>query len=123
MNKHLLKLTKALTMYLPMLFCFFTVIDTICMMCGVELNVFNYLGGYSILIVIYLLVNSFTFRYCLYHRIPIYYMCFMMVLNTLEYYFEIFGITYEYVFYFSTGTMIILYSFLKYRDNIKLKNK
>lgn len=122
MNKTLFQLTKALTFYIPVLFCLATFIDTTLCFLNIDVNFLHYLFGYSLSVLLYCLVNSFTFKQCVHHRIPIYYSLSVFIFNTIQYYLEpVEDITYCYVFYIGTGATILLYSYLKYKDNKKVK--
>lgn len=41
-----------------------------------ELPIFSFVGGLSILPMLFLYLSSFVFRFCIYHRLPLYY-CFI----------------------------------------------
>ena len=53
---------------------------------GIDIIIFSLLGGISILPIIFILVSSFVFKFCIYHRIPIYYIIVSDILNYYDYY-------------------------------------
>lgn len=52
-------------------------------------EIFSVIGGLSILTWIFLYVSSFVFKFCIYHRLPLYY---ILVSDILAYYDNIIGI-------------------------------
>ena len=71
--------------YLPYVISLLYMINTILYLFGIDLVIFSILGGMSILPMIYFISVSFTFRYCLYHRLPLYYVILNDSINWLEY--------------------------------------
>ena len=52
-------------------------------------EIFSVIGGQSILTWIFLYVSSFVFKFCIYHRLPLYY---ILISDILAYYDNIIGI-------------------------------
>jgi predicted lysophospholipase L1 biosynthesis ABC-type transport system permease subunit len=71
--------------YLPYIISLLYMVDTLLYLFGVDLVIFSILGGMSILPMIYFISVSFTFGYCLYHRLPLYYVILNDSINWLEY--------------------------------------
>ena len=71
--------------YLPYVISLLYMVNTILYLFGIDLVIFSILGGMSILPMIYFISVSFTFRYCLYHRLPLYYVILNDSINWLEY--------------------------------------
>ncbi len=57
---------------------------------NIELPIFSYIGGLSLLPWLFLYLSSFVFRFCLYHRLPLYY---VLVSDGISYYDLWIGIT------------------------------
>ena len=71
--------------YLPYVISLLYMVNTLLYLFGIDLVVFSILGGMSILPMIYFISVSFTFKYCLYHRLPLYYVILNDSINWLEY--------------------------------------
>lgn len=71
--------------YLPYVISLLYMVNTLLYLFGVDLAIFSILGGMSILPMIYFISVSFTFKYCLYHRLPLYYVILNDSINWLEY--------------------------------------
>lgn len=71
--------------YLPYVISLLYMVNTILYLFGIDLVVFSILGGMSILPMIYFTSVSFTFGYCSYHRLPLYYVILNDSINWLEY--------------------------------------
>jgi predicted lysophospholipase L1 biosynthesis ABC-type transport system permease subunit len=71
--------------YLPYVISLLYMVNTILYLFGIDLVIFSILGGMSILPMIYFISVSFTFGYCLYHRLPLYYVILNDSINWLEY--------------------------------------
>lgn len=71
--------------YLPYVISLLYMVNTILYLFGIDLVIFSILGGMSILPMIYFISVSFTFSYCLYHRLPLYYVILNDSINWLEY--------------------------------------
>jgi predicted lysophospholipase L1 biosynthesis ABC-type transport system permease subunit len=71
--------------YLPYVISLLYMVNTLLYLFGIDLVIFSILGGMSILPMIYFISVSFTFGYCLYHRLPLYYVILNDSINWLEY--------------------------------------
>lgn len=71
--------------YLPYVISLLYMVNTLLYLFGIDLAIFSILGGMSILPMIYFISVSFTFKYCLYHRLPLYYVILNDSINWLEY--------------------------------------
>ena len=80
MNKTLYKLFLIILKYLPHLVGTLYFIYAILSM-YLDAHIMNYIINLSILPLFYILVSSFVFRFCIVHRIPIYYIVIMNILN------------------------------------------
>jgi hypothetical protein len=80
MNKTLYKLFLIILKYLPHLVGTLYFIYAILSM-YLDAHIMNYIINLSILPLFYILASSFVFRFCTVHRIPIYYILIMNILN------------------------------------------
>ena len=56
---------------------------------GIDCTILSLIGGTSILTILFLLISSVTFRFCIYHRLPIYY---IIISDVISYYDILVGI-------------------------------
>lgn len=73
---------------LPILLAALYFINTIFNCFGKSVFYFSLIGGLSILPTIFILLTSFVFEFCIYHRLFIYYCIVTDVISTLDYYFK-----------------------------------
>lgn len=62
-----------LTKIIPFLMAICYLVNTILSYVGIDIPLLSLIGGMSILPLIYFISTSFAFRYCVYHRLPLYY--------------------------------------------------
>lgn len=118
------KLTMILTKYIPILECIFSFIYILLGFNGIVIDQLNYLFGGCLMIDLYFLINSFTFKFCSYYRIAIYYLIGLHLFNIIDsfilfelpyfYYILIVGVTFNF--------SCILFCYLKNKDNKHNKN-
>ena len=70
--------------YLPYVISLLYMVNTLLSFIGIDLIAFSMLGGLSVLPIIYLISVSFTFGYCIYHRLPIYYVVVNDIINWID---------------------------------------
>jgi len=80
-NKYLYKIVLLVLKVIPMLLALFDVINTALGFLGVECHWISYFGGTSFLTIAFLLLASFVFGFCSYHRMFLYY---VLATNTLS---------------------------------------
>ena len=66
--------------YLPYLIMILEVVNTFACIFGKQLIALSYIGGTSYLVLLFMLLTSYVFDFCSYHRVPIYY---ILTNNTL----------------------------------------
>lgn len=57
---------------------------------GIELPIMSFIGGMSLLMIVFMYLTSIVFRFCAYHRIFIHYIAIMWILDTIDLYTEAF---------------------------------
>lgn len=119
--KRRLKIAKMLTNLAPFTCTVILVIHLICDFLGCESRIFNYIGGTSIIVWMYLLWNSYVFSMCLHHRIFIYYLILANLLGMTDYNIGLPITTENYclMLFLGFGISVILYSYLKFKENKK----
>lgn len=53
---------------------------------NIDITFLSYLGGVSILPLIFLYLSSYVFKFCFYHRLPLYYITINLILNLIDEY-------------------------------------
>lgn len=105
--------------YLPYVISLLYMVNTLLSLFGIDLILFSMLGGLSILPIIYFISVSFTFKYCLYHRLPIYYIILNDSINWLDYHI---GIPIADM-YFIAGSIVLMFIFIVVTTILYLKEK
>ena len=94
-------------------------VNTLLSLAGIDLIIFSMLGGLSLLPIIYFISVSFTFKYCLYHRLPIYYIILNDSINWLDYHI---GIPIADM-YFIAGSIVLMFVFITITTILYLREK
>ena len=69
MNKLLYKVTVIVLKILPMLLAFITLLNSILSYFNIDLVILSYIGGVSLITILFIYVASYIFKFCEYHRI------------------------------------------------------
>ena len=85
LHKVLILLIKIIPMVLAML----AVLNTTLSYFYIELPILSYIGGVSILSLVFFYLASYVFKFCEYHRMFLHYITINWVLNIIDYYFGI----------------------------------
>lgn len=80
-SKYLYKVVLLVLKIIPVLLTVFDVVNTTLGFAGVECHWLSYFGGISLFTIVFLLLVSFVFGFCSYHRMFLYY---ILVTNTLH---------------------------------------
>lgn len=88
-NKSWYKAILVILKYIPMLLALNSMVDTFLWASGIDLPVFAFIGSLSIIPWIFIYLASIVFRFCIYHRMFLWYIAVDNVLSTVDYYFEI----------------------------------
>lgn len=86
LNKRLYKTTIGALKVIPMLLAFCACMSTFLDFFGVKSDILSYIGGVSLLPLLFLYLVSYVFEFCLYHRLFLHYIVVNLVLNTLDLY-------------------------------------
>lgn len=105
--------------YLPYVISLLYMVNTLLSLFGIDLIIFSMLGGLSLLPIIYFISVSFTFKYCLYHRLPIYYIILNDSINWLDYHI---GIPIADM-YFIAGSIVLMFISIVVTTILYLKEK
>lgn len=111
---------------IPMLLAFIYALNTLFSYFGIDLELLSYIGGVSILPMIFIYLASYAFRFCKYHRMFIHYILFNWLLNIYDYYIGIplsaRNLFAMYLIIFVIFLFLILYYHQKAKKEGKLHN-
>lgn len=72
-TKHLYKVELIILKFIPMLLALLYFLNTVLPYFNIDVRILNYLGGLSLIPLIFLYVSSYVFKFCFYHRIFLHY--------------------------------------------------
>lgn len=85
-SKILYKVQLYLLKVIPMVMAFICLLNTILSYYNIDLEFLSYVGSCSILMVVYLYISSYVFRFCEYHRMFLHYIVLNTAINTYDMY-------------------------------------
>lgn len=85
-SKRLYKLELIGIKYIPIIIALLYFVDTILDALEIELDVLSHLFGMSFLPWCFFLLSSVVFRFCLFHRLPLYYIAINHIISMIDYY-------------------------------------
>ena len=85
-SKVLYKLLLAMLKYIPMLITLFYVVNTITAYIGIDIPVLSNIAGISLLPWLFMYLAAIVFRFCMYHRMFLYYILVTDLVNIIDYY-------------------------------------
>lgn len=80
------KILLLLIKYIPSISMLGYIMSSFLSFIGYNTEIFSYFGGLSLLSWLYMLLSSFVFKFCIFHRLPLYYMIVIDSLNIYDYY-------------------------------------
>ena len=86
MDKLLYKVTVIVLKILPMLLAFITLLNSILFYFNIDLVILSYIGGVSLITILFIYIASYTFKFCEYHRMFIHYTTVTWILNIIDLY-------------------------------------
>lgn len=86
LNKALYKIQLYLLKVIPMVMAFIYLLNMILSYYNIDLEIFSYLAGNSVLTIMFLYISSYVFKFCKYHRMFIHYTTFIWILNIYDLY-------------------------------------
>ena len=88
-SKRLYKIFLYLLKIIPMLIALCDMLNTTFWLLGIDLWWLSYIGGISLLSIIFLYISSYVFDFCVYHRMFLHYILINNIISTIDYYYEI----------------------------------
>ena len=84
MNKLLYKTTVIVLKILPMLLAFITLLNSILSYDNIDLVILSYIGGVSLITILFIYITSYTFKFCEYHRMFLYYIVVTWIIKIIK---------------------------------------
>lgn len=114
-NKNLYRVFLLVLKVIPYIVSIGSLVYMILYYYGIELKFMDYTFSCSVLPWLFIYISSFLFRFCLYHRIPLYYIAVSDIVNFID---SLYGIpidTYYYMMlhYIIAGIFILLFIYFK----------
>lgn len=94
-SKNLYKVFLVALKILPMLISLCYLLNTITAYLGYNIEIFSFIGGVSLLPWIFLYISAVVFRFCMYHKMFLFYILSDDIINYLDYFFD-FTTAYEF---------------------------
>ena len=85
-NKILYKVQLYMLKVIPMVMAFCYLLNSIFSYYDIDLGFLSYLSGCSILMIVYLYIASYVFKFCEYHRMFLHYMVVNTIINSIDLY-------------------------------------
>lgn len=121
---NLKKLFLIIIKYIPIILSILYTINSILYICGIGSFIINSISGASIISLLFILISSFLFEFCVYHRIFIYYLLLINILNIIDWIFII-PISAKYfiltiIFLFIITCFIAVYIHFKNNEKVRI---
>jgi len=118
------KLMRVSVKLLPWILAVIYLIGTIFASLGIDLIILSYVGYTSLLPALYILLSSFTFKACIWHRLPLYFILINNIINLL--FWILYGSTplgwVLISFLLTIGLIAVIGAYLKNKHNEQIKN-
>ena len=88
-NKSLYKIELYLLKVIPMLLAAIYLINTVLSYYDIILPVLSYIGGLSLIPLVFMYISSYVFRFCSYHRMFLHYIVINDLINLVDYYYTL----------------------------------
>lgn len=89
LSKSLHKIELWLIKVIPFVMAFLYFLNTVLSYFNIDIVLLSYIGGISLLPLLFIYLCSFVYKFCLFNRLPIYYITINWVLNITDYYIQI----------------------------------
>ena len=127
MSKNLYKLLIVMLKYIPMIISLCYLANTIIAYVGMDIPVLSSIAGMSLLTWIFMYIATIVFKFCNYHRMFLYYILIVDIINIIDYYIGIPISDFQLLMLHSIITgislFIILFLYLRTRNNGIKANK
>lgn len=89
LNKVYYKLFIVILKYIPMIIALCYVLNTMIAMFGIYIEPLSNIAGMSLFTWIFLYIATYVFRFCIYHRMFLWYILVDDILNIVDYYYKL----------------------------------
>lgn len=121
-SKILYKIELLLLKIIPMLMAVCSACNSILSYFDIEVVIINYIGGVSLLPLIFLYLSSYVFKFCAYHRMFLHFLLITDIINIYDYHIGIPLDDLEYLCLHMIVTIISMFTILYLYMNRKKKN-
>jgi len=87
-QKSLYKIELYIIKIIPYILALFYLLNTTLSYFYIDIPLISYIAGVSLLPLLFLYISSFVFKFCIYHRLPIYYIFINWLITILDYYLD-----------------------------------
>lgn len=128
LQKSLYKIELYIIKIIPYILALFYLLNTTLSYFYIDIPLISYIAGVSLLPLLFFYITSFVFRFCIYHRLPIYYIFINWIITVLDYYLD-FTKYYETTILISLITscitimLIVYFKFYRYGRVCKKRNR
>ena len=119
LSRALYKIELYIIKVIPYLLAFFYLLNTTLSYFYINVPLISYIAGISLLPLLFLYISSFVFRFCIYHRLPLYYIFINWIITVLDYYLD-FTRYYEttiLVDFITAGITVLLIVYFKFKEH------
>ena len=88
-NKNLYKIELYLLKVMPMLLASIYLINTVLSYYDIIIPALSYIGGLSLIPLVFMYISSYVFRFCSYHRMFLHYIVVNDSINLIDYYYTL----------------------------------
>lgn len=121
-NKSLYKTLLILLKYIPIIIALFYIVNTLGALFGIDLPVLSNIAGMSLLTWVFMYLAALVFKFCIYHRMFLYYILVTDIINIINYYIGIpvdsYGIVMIHSVVIGILLFIILYFYVKHNKKV-----
>lgn len=121
-NKSLYKTLLLLLKYIPIIIALFYIVNTLGTLFGIDLPVLSNIAGMSLLTWVFMYLAALVFKFCIYHRMFLYYILVTDIINIIDYYIGIpvdsYGIVMIHSVVIGILLFIILYFYVKHNKKV-----
>ena len=118
-NKSLYKTLLILLKYIPIIIALFYIVNTLGALFGIDLPVLSNIAGMSLLTWVFMYLAALVFKFCIYHRMFLYYILVTDIINIIDYYIGIPVDSYGIVMIHSVVIGILLFIILYFHLHTK----
>lgn len=115
------KLFLIMLKYIPMLIALIYTLNTFAAFMGIDIPAANNIAGISLLTWIFMYIATVVFKFCVYHRMFLYYILVVDIVNIIDYYIGIpvsdFQLLMLHSIIMGISLFIVLFLYLKYRKS------